>query len=88
MYFKDSIFWTLLHTVDSIHCITLYIVHILNTLSGLYTILNELRQLQPQDQQFLQPRTQKTLTQIPPLLDEFLTEVREQLIVFPSTEQA
>ena len=31
---------------------------------------------------------QKTLPQIPPPLDEFLTEVREQLTIFPSTEQA
>ena len=61
---------------------------IFNTLSGLYTILNELWQLQPKDQQFQQPRTQKALTQILPPLDEFLTEVREQLTVFPSTEQA
>ena len=87
MYFKDSIFWTLSHIVDSIHHITLYIAHIFNTLSGLYTIWKELQQLQPQDQHFQQPRTQKALIQIPPLLDEFLTEVREQLTVFPSTEQ-
>ena len=45
-------------------------------------------QLQPQNQHFQQPRTQKALIQIPPPLDEFLTEVREQLTVFPSTEQA
>ena len=87
-YFKDSIFWTLLHTVDSIHHITLYTVHIFNTLYGLLTILNELWQLQPQDQRFQQSRTQKALTQIPPLLDEFLTEVRQQLTAFPFTEQA
>ena len=74
-YFKDDIFWTLLHTVDSIHHITLYTVHICNNLSGLYTILNELKQLQLQDQQFQQPGAQKALTQIPPPLDEFLTEV-------------
>ena len=86
-YFKDGIFWTLLHTVDSIHHITLYTAHIFNTLFGLYTILNELRQLQPHDQRFQQPGTQKALTQIPPSLDEFL-KVREQLTVFPSTEQA
>ena len=58
------------------------------TLFGLYTIWKELQQLQPQDQHFQQPRTRKALVQIPPLLDEFLTEVREQLTVFPSTEQA
>ena len=87
MYFKDSIFWALLCTVDNIHCISLYTVHIFNTLFGLYTILNELWQLQIYDEQFQQPGTQKVLTQIPPLLDEFITEVREQLTVFPSAEQ-
>ena len=74
--------------MDSIHCITLYSVHIFNTLFGLYTIWKELQQLQPQNQHFQQPRTQKALIQIPPLLDEFLTQVREQLTTFPSTEQA
>ena len=87
VHFKDSIFWTLLCTMDSIHHITLYTVHIFNTLFGLYTILNK-QQLQPYDQQFQQPGTKKALTQMPPLLDEFLTEVREQLTIFPSTEKA
>ena len=87
-YFKDSIIWTSSHTVDSNHHITLYIMHIFNTLFGLYTIWKELQQLQPQDQHFQQPRTQKTLIQIPPLLEEFLTEVRRHLTIFPSTEQA
>ena len=63
-------------------------MHIFNTLFGLYTIWKELQQLQPQDQCFQQPRTQKALIQITPPLDEFLTEVREQLTLFPSTEQA
>ena len=53
----------------------------------LYTILKELRQFQTYDNQFQQPGTQKVLTQIPPLLDEFITEVREQLTIFPSVEQ-
>ena len=69
----------------SIHHISLYIAYIFNTLFGLYTIWKELKQLQPQDQHFQQPRTRKALIQIP--LDEFLTKVREQLIVFSSTEQ-
>ena len=86
-YFKDNIFWTSSCTMDSIHCITLYITHFFNTLFGLYTIWKELQQLQPQDQHFQQPRTQKALIQIPSPLDEFLTEVREQLTIFPSTEQ-
>ena len=87
-YFKDSIFWTLSCTGDSIHCISLYIAYIFHTLFGLYFIWKELQQLQPQDQHFQQPSTQKALVQIPPLLDEFLTEVREQLTIFSSTEQA
>ena len=86
-YFKDSIFWTLLCILDNIQCIRLYTVHIFNTLFGLYTILEELWQLQIHEDQFQQPGTQKVLTQIPPPLDEFLTEVREQMTVFPSVEQ-
>ena len=85
---KDSIFWTLSCIGDSVHCISLYITYIFNTLFGLYTIWKELQQLQPQDQPFQQPRTRKALTQIPPLLDEFLTKVREKLTIFSSTEQA
>ena len=61
---------------------------IFDTLIGLYTIWKELKQLQPQDPHVQQPRIRKALIQIPPLLDEFLTEIREQLIVFSSTEQA
>ena len=86
-YFKDSILWTLLCTGDNIHCITLYSTHIFNTLFELYTILNELSQLQCHYKQFQQPGTQKVLTQIPPPLEEFITEVREQLTVSPSAEK-
>ena len=62
-------------------------MHIFNALFRLYTILKELQQLQIHDDQFQQPGTQKVLTQIPPLLDEFITKVREQLTIFPSVEQ-
>ena len=86
-YFKYSIFWTLLRILDNIQCIGLYTAHIFNTLFGLYTILKELQQFQIHDNQFQQPGTQKVLTQIPPPLDEFITEVREQVTVFPSVEQ-
>ena len=61
--------------------------HNINTLFRLYTIWNELPQLQIYDKQFQQPETQKVLTQVPPLLDEFITEVREQLTIFPSEER-
>ena len=88
MYFKNSILWTFLRIWDSIYHISLYVTYIFNTLFGLYTIWKELKQLQPQNQHFQQPRTRKALIQIPPPLDEFLIEVREQLIVFSSTEQA
>ena len=85
--FKDSIFWTSLCILDNIKRIRLYTVHIFNTPFGLYTILKELWQFQTYDNQFQQPGTQKILTQIPPPLDEFITEVREQLTVFLSVEQ-
>ena len=86
-YFTDDIFWTLLRILDNIQHIRLYTMHIFNTLFGLYTILKELWQLQIYDDQFQQPGTQKVLTQIPQPLDEFITEVREQLTIFPSVEQ-
>ena len=81
MYFKDNILRTLLHIGDGIHRISFYVVHIFNTLSGLYTIWKELKQLQPKDQHFPQPKTNKILIQIPPPPDEFLTKVREHLII-------
>ena len=74
------IFWTTFHALD-------FIPHIFLTVFRLYTILKELWQLQIYDSQFQQPGTQKVLTQIPPPLDEFITEVREQLTIFPSVEQ-
>ena len=86
-YFKDSIFWTLLCILDNTLCIRLYTANIFNTLSRLYTILNELQQLQIYEDQFEQPGTQKVLTQMPPPWDEFITEVREQLTIFPSAER-
>ena len=49
--------------------------------------MKELWQLQTYNNQFQQPGTQKVLTPIPQLLHEFITEVREQLTVFPSVEQ-
>ena len=68
-YFKDSIFWTLLHILDNIQHIRLYTAYIL-TLFLDCTL-----------------GTQKVLTQMPPPLDEFIPEVREQLTIFPSVEQ-
>ena len=80
-HFKDSILQTFSCIGDSIHHISLYVANIFNTFSGLYTIWKELKQLQPQDQHFQQPKTSKPLVQISPSPDEFLTEVREQLII-------
>ena len=49
--------------------------------------MEELWQLQIYDDQFQQPGTQKVLTQTLSPLDEFITEVREQLTIIPSVEQ-
>ena len=85
MYFKDSILQTFSCIRDSIHHISLYAAYIFNILSGLYTVWKELKQLQPQDQHFQQLRTRKAFIQIPPPPDEFITEVREQLIILIQT---
>ena len=88
IYFKDSILQTFSCIRDSIHCISLYVTYIFNTLYGLYTIWKELKQLQPQDQHFQQSKSSKPLVQISPPPDEFLTEVREQLIILIQTSPA
>ena len=85
MYFKDSILWTFSCIGDSIRHISLYIVYVFNTFYGLSTIWKKLKQLQPQDKNFQQPKTNKSLVQILPPPDEFLTEVREQLIILIQT---
>ena len=84
-YFKDSILRTLLCIRDGIHCISIYVAYIFNILFELYTTWKELKQLQPQDQCFQQPRTRKTFIKIPSPLDEFLIEVMEQLIILIQT---
>ena len=85
IYFKDSILWTFSCIRDSIYRISFYVTHIFNTLYGLYTIWKELKQLQPQDQCFQQPKTGNPLVQISPPPDEFFTQVREQLIILIQT---
>ena len=80
-YFKDSILQTFSCIGDSTHRICLSVTYIFNTLYALYIIWKELKLLQPQDQHLQQLKTSKPLIQISPLPDEFLTEVREQLII-------
>ena len=84
-HFKDSILQTFLCIGDSIHRIYFYVTYIFNTLYGLYTIWKELKQLQPQNQCFQQPKTSNLLVQISPPPDKFLTEVRKQLIILIQT---
>ena len=57
-----------------------YIAHIFETSYGLYILWKERRQLQPHDQQHKQLKTGISLVQTSPLHEEFITEVREQLI--------
>ena len=85
MYFKDSILQTISCIRDSIHRISFHVTYIFNTIYGLYIIWKKLKQLQHQDQHFQQPKTSKLLVQISPPPDEFLTEVREQLIILIQT---
>ena len=87
MYFKDGILQTFLCIVDSIHHIFLHVTYIFNTLYGLCTIWKELKQLQPQEQYFQQPKTSKLLVQVSPPPGEYLTKVREQLTISSSPEQ-
>ena len=80
-HFKDSILQAFSYIRNSTHHIYLSIAYIFNTLYALYIIWKEIKQLQPQDQCLQQLKTSKPLVLISPLPDEFLTEVREQLII-------
>ena len=63
-----------------------YISCIFETSYELYILWKELRQLQPYDQQHKQFKTANSLVQTLPLHEEFITEVREQLIQPPFME--
>ena len=69
------------YALGTVYIIFFYVAYIFNTLYGLYTIWKELKQLQPPEQHFQQPKTSKLLVQVSPPPDEFLTEVREQLLI-------
>ena len=64
-----------------------YIACIFETSYGLYILWKELKQLQPHDQQHKQFKTGHSLVQILPPHEEFISEVREQLIQPPFMEQ-
>ena len=79
-YFKSSIWQTFVCIKDIIKCTYFCITYIFETSYGLYILWKELKQLQPQDQHHQQAKTDNLLVQTPPPPEEFLTEVREQLI--------
>ena len=62
-------------------------MYIFETSYGLYIIWKEIKQLQLQDQHHQQVKTGNSLVQTSPPPEEFLIEVREQLIEPPFTEQ-
>ena len=62
-------------------------MNIFETSYGLYILWKELRQLQPYGQQHKQFKTGDPLVQTLPPHEEFITEVREQLIQPPFMEQ-
>ena len=70
-----------------IRCPYFYIACIFETSYGLYILWKELRQLQPYDQQHKQFKTGDLLVQTSPPHEEFITEVRQQLIQPPFMEQ-
>ena len=70
-----------------IKCTYFSITCISETSHDLYVLWKELRQLQPSDQQHKQLKTDDSLVQILPPHEEFITEVREQLLQPPFMEQ-
>ena len=86
-YFKSSIQQTFVCIENIIKCTYFYIAYIFETSYGLYIIWKEIKQLQLQDQHHQQIKTSNSLVQTSPPPEEFLIEVREQLIQPPFTEQ-
>ena len=86
-YFKSSTWQTFWCIEDIIKHTYFCITYIFETSYGLYILWKELKQLQPQDQHHQQTKTDNLLvhTSSPP--EKLLTEVREQLIQPPFTEQ-
>ena len=64
-----------------------YVAYIFETSYELYIILKKVKHLQLQDQHHQQVKTGNSLVQTSPPPEELLTEVREQLIQPPFTEQ-
>ena len=86
-HFKREIQQTFVCIENIIKHTYFYIAFIFETSYGLYNLWKELRQLQPDDQQHKQFKTGDLLVQTSPPHEEFITEVREQLIQPPFTEQ-
>ena len=86
-HFKREIQWTFVCIENIIKCTYFYIACIFETSYGLYILWKELIQLQPYDQQHKQFTTGDSLVQTSPPHEEFITEVREQLIQLPFMEQ-
>ena len=86
-YFKDGI----LRTLSCIGMAFIVFLFTLHTFSRYFLDYipygKNLGSYNPRTSIFQQPRTRKAFIQIPPPPDEFLTEVKEQLIIFSSTGQ-
>ena len=87
LHFKRETQWIFVSIRNIIKCTYFSIACIFETLYGLYTLWKELRQLQPYEQQHKQSKTDDSLVQTSPPHEEFITEVREQLIQTPFVEQ-
>ena len=88
LHFKSEIRWTFVHIGDSTKCIYFSTVRFFKTLYEWYNLWEELRQLQLYGQQYTQLKTDDQLIQTSPPNDEYITEIRQQWIPTPFTEQA
>ena len=86
-YFKSSIWQTFVCIKDIIKHTYFCTAYVFETSYGLYILLKELKQLQPQDQHHQQTKTDNLLVKTSPPPKEHLIEVREQLIQPPFMEQ-
>ena len=88
LHFKSKIQWIFVNIGEITKRIYFSTVQLFETLHEWYNLWEELRQLQPCEQQHTQLKTDDQLIQISPPYDEYIMEIRQQWIPTPFTERA
>ena len=87
LYFQPGLRWIFGYIADTTIRTYFSAAQIFGTLHEWYNLWEELRQLQPSEQQHTQKNTNYQLIQTSPPYDEYITEIRQQWISTPFEDQ-